>query len=343
MRKEENGNSKGYNLGYISDARAFLFGIATILIILFHSMITLEPLYPAADKNILLASILAIADFVMGKGRLGVEIFLFLSPIGLYFHMSKDNRIIPFYKRRVSRIIPSVLLVGVIWFAYYETMSFSDYLQSVTGISFFTQGDRTIWFFILIIFMYLIYPFLYYLQDRFGVWIYVILIAIVLVANFIFSIAFTKEFSYIEIALRRIPVFLLGCLFSGWVKERRCLKLWQIILAAVILVGCIILISTEKVVYWDRFNRYIYAPLAVTLCIYLSWLYRSIPKWFTRFVEWLGSYSMEFYLLYEKIIILCLPIFKCHDNFYLTFTCGAVVITFICAIGLKRLVNPGQK
>ena len=72
-----------YNLKNISNSRSFLFGIATLMILFFHSTIEI----PGSNW------FLKIIGFIKQFGNTGVDIFLFLSAVGLYFSLKKDSNV----------------------------------------------------------------------------------------------------------------------------------------------------------------------------------------------------------------------------------------------------------
>ena len=76
-------------LSRLSGYRSELMGVAMIFVYLFHSGdIGMSQYY-----NVLFA-----------HGDLGVDVFFFLSSIGLCFSLSKNSRTFDFYKRRIVRI-----------------------------------------------------------------------------------------------------------------------------------------------------------------------------------------------------------------------------------------------
>ena len=137
-----------YNLKNISNSRSFLFGIATLMILFFHSTIEI----PSSNW------FLKIIGFIKQFGNTGVDIFLFLSAVGLYFSLKKDSNVKKFYIKRIVRILPALLLVNLLWFAYKNDGGIKEYLLSVTGLSIFVTGDRTCWFF------YITYIFIFYIS-----------------------------------------------------------------------------------------------------------------------------------------------------------------------------------
>lgn len=66
----------GFNLNLISKYRAELMGVSTLLILICH----------AAGNDVFMPSWLM---YVVAQGQLGVDIFLFLSGMGLYYSLSE--------------------------------------------------------------------------------------------------------------------------------------------------------------------------------------------------------------------------------------------------------------
>lgn len=76
----------------ISKYRSSLMGIAMLSVFLFHSM---GDWMPPFIHNI------------AANGAIGVDVFLFLSSIGLTYSITKNPSVTAFYKRRVLRIMPT--------------------------------------------------------------------------------------------------------------------------------------------------------------------------------------------------------------------------------------------
>ena len=100
--------NKKWSLYNISLARGVLMGVSALLIAFFHC-------YSYKFSSGWLGDILL---FMRKTGNIGVDIFLILSAIGLYFSFSKDDNLIKFYKKRVIRILPSFFIVGSIYYIY---------------------------------------------------------------------------------------------------------------------------------------------------------------------------------------------------------------------------------
>lgn len=97
-----------FNLGLFSQYRSELMGIATLLIIICHA-----PIYGVQMPQWL--------SIFLSNGGLGVDIFLFLSGMGMYnswtSNKKKGNSLLFWlFKRYIRIIIPSILIIIPIYF-----------------------------------------------------------------------------------------------------------------------------------------------------------------------------------------------------------------------------------
>ena len=167
-----------YSLKSISQTRNIILGFATLFVALFHSQtMYIENIFPSeAVKNILL--------YIKNLGNVGVDIFLILSGVGLFYSFSKDSSIKSFYKKRAVRILPAVIIVAIIITAMKSGEGLGNFFERIFLISLFTKGDVDFWYFSLIILLYIMYPIFHKLIDRFGIKAVIGLIASVLIINF---------------------------------------------------------------------------------------------------------------------------------------------------------------
>src|SRR5574344_1126242 len=91
---------KDIELGNISKYRAEQMGIAMLFIILFHVSL------PRSDMFFGLRRI----------GNIGVDMFLFLSGIGLWFSWMKNPSAKHFFIRRYLRIYPAWLIIACLYY-----------------------------------------------------------------------------------------------------------------------------------------------------------------------------------------------------------------------------------
>ena len=88
------------NLGKISAYRGELMGFAILIVMLFHMGVPRSSSWYGLVR----------------MGNLGVDIFLFLSGMGLWYSWSKNPALRQFYFNRVIRIYPAWLIIAGYYF-----------------------------------------------------------------------------------------------------------------------------------------------------------------------------------------------------------------------------------
>lgn len=146
------------NLELISRNRSSIYGISMLWIMLCHSSFSFS-------KTWMLSLLIA-----KNMGNCGVDVFLFVSGISLYFSLSKQNcSLKDFYVHRIKRIVFPTLVTSMLWFGFLApnpAPDISAFLLDVTGISLFIYGKRTIWFVTMIMICYVVYPLLYSVNKK---------------------------------------------------------------------------------------------------------------------------------------------------------------------------------
>lgn len=156
--------------------------------------------------------------FIRRIGFLGVDIFFFLSGIGLVNSL-KRHSIPQFYYRRVRRIILPFLAVALIRFVN-EHWTVSQLLGNISGINFYTKSIYSfLWFVPAIVTLYLLFPLYHRLFSSASN--KVVFTLSVLIIWLIFSIALNGTLrSDLYGFTNRLPVFFVGCL-CGWLSQKR--------------------------------------------------------------------------------------------------------------------------
>lgn len=131
-----------FRLQDLSTYRSELMGWSIVWIMMLHfRFITLKPL-----------------GFIAQYGFAGVEIFMFVSGLGLYYSLEKDSRLGAFYAKRLKRIFPVYYLIG---FAA-SLLIFHDglltYLFRYSTLGFWTGHPYFEWYIPSIVFLYLLAP-----------------------------------------------------------------------------------------------------------------------------------------------------------------------------------------
>lgn len=283
-------NKKIFNLYNISIARNIIYGLAIMWIVFFHSGIEI--------KNETLR-------LVKSYGDCGVEIFFIVSGISLYFSFSKDEKLGSFYIRRFKRIIPPYLIVyTTVFFIFdiWQAHNIKQFLLDISMLDFWLHGlGRVPWFVAGIIIFYLIYPFIYKLLYK-DYECKKVLLPLVLLLILLVSFNLSIKYAYLRIFFIRIPCFLLGCMLGKLVFEKKHLKCWHFLILVTILITSYLLFYYKREIWWTR-NLY-YIPLSIFLIFGFSLFYKLINNHFKSLgliLEFVGTISLEIYLLHEKI------------------------------------------
>lgn len=282
------------NWGLLSKYRDELYGISIIWIILFHGL---------EIKRTALPKFLRFIDPILDHGNCGVEIFLFLSGICLFFSLEGNYDILAFLKKRIKRIIlPFLLIDGVYWFysCIYLKGDFSQFIQNITFYSFWIGKVKTVWFIALILLLYLIYPIIYrvVVKNKHASYIIALVVAFFYLLCFALKCFFPSWFSGVEVALTRIPVFLIGCFVGKLVFAKLSVNITTRILTFIFLIYGVgyfyqqpySLVKSFRIPY-----LFIGPSIAIWLCIVLDAIDSNRLNRF--FCAW-GEISLELYLMH---------------------------------------------
>ncbi len=288
-----------YSLGEISKTRNELFGFAILSIILLHYFQDVQEL---GGPHWLTQT---AHWYGIAVGALGVDIFLFLSGMGLYYSMSRDSNVWSFYKKRLVRILPAYLIIGSLFWALRIIQTggtLTDWWQNLLFVTYFTKGRLTLWFIMFILTMYIVYPLIHkYLNstdnDTKRTVRFLVLMAVVMAVSLILFHYFHKTPLAKDIVYGRIPVFLLGCYLGKYIMEGR-----EMPRSAALLLGIVLYAAGFIARYFDTtylVRRYLDMLPTMGLILLLSMfimLQKNRDNAGRRFLRTCGSYSLELYL-----------------------------------------------
>ncbi len=291
---------KPIELSDISRYRKPLMGLAIVFVMLFHIDI---------DKSNLMYSIAKC-------GNVGVDIFLFLSGIGLWYSWNKNPSLKHFYHRRFWRIFPEFFIMACLYYipdymsiSPEDTGNWLELLGNVTiNWCFWTKGSGTFWFIPAIMAMYIFAPGYMNLIKKNSLyrWLPVIIILLDFLVQCSFDIR--HSIGHIEIFLNRIPIFLIGLNCGQSVKDNAIKipanTIWLALLAFVMP----ILINSWAIYHpSDKFPmtviRLSYIPLSLGLITLLIHLFYISPKWLMTTISFLGGISLEMYLIHQHFVL----------------------------------------
>lgn len=221
-------------------------------------------------------------------GSIGVEIFFFLSGMGLVFSLRRNGNVLQFYGRRALRILPSYYLV-----LFLEALLIGSAVLCWPSLCLYGKFR---WFIGTICLFYLLFPAYMALCRRISpVWVYTAICCVV-------AACFLCLQPWIEPRwFARAPVFFLGCLCvqSEHILSRR--RTW--VLVALVALALFGYCNTQRDLYGPlgalALLRTLFTP---GCCLLLAWCFKQCEK--VRIGRVLmvcvgvyGALSLEVYLL----------------------------------------------
>lgn len=275
----------------ISENRTFLMGISILSIMLFHQVWIW-------GKNPFFA-------FFHLYGDWGVDVFFFVSGFGLYYSLKKDSAIIPFYKRRIVRMMPLCIVCGLVRYI-------ADHILPVghggypTGIHPVTTDWMTIlsfdrWFIPVILVYYVVMPFLFKAINIYGK---KIMLGVMFVA--VWGLCFFAVNQYTH----RFPSFCLGAVTAAGLIH---MTKRMIMIGTFAIIAAMIYKFMWKIGLWGiHEDIYTYIILSFGIVLLCSVLLKGnsfqpngrvviVISPIKKGLNFLGKHTLELYLVHETI------------------------------------------
>ena len=322
-------------LAHISRFRGELMGLAMLFVILFHvSLSRDDPFYG-----------------LRRCGNVGVDMFLFLSGVGLWYAWSKQPSVRTFYRRRLLRILPTWFLVAGVFYTadYLGPRRFSKSIVDLIGDAtvnwdFWLHDELTFWYVPAILMLYIFAPHYMRLISRHPLyrWLPLLMVAWCIVVQWATPIH--RAVGHLEIFWSRVPIFFIGINLGRSVKEQRTLEgssLWLLLLAFALPFATSVYLEQVRHGQFPLFvERMLYIPLTVSGIVLLTFVLRRLPQWANRALRFVGMVSLEVYLLHVQFVLL--PIERYHLGYWPTFLL-TVAITLPVAWALQKAINYATK
>ena len=323
------------NLNLLSLCRNELYGISILWIMLFHGNLCEVSYF----QN--LPIIKYIGRFIQ-YGNMGCEVFIILSGICLYFSFHNKPDILSFFKKRILRVFPPILLIcGPYWgwMLIHQEISLSNFVTRLFTIRFWAVGDQQIWFISFILLCYFLYPYIYYCifsgsEKEKSSTICLIIFAIIL--TFTIRQEYPVIYENVEIAITRFLAFILGCFLGKYVYEKKdfstlCWFAW-----IVCFIFCFSILELD--ILHNIYRRYFYLVGGISIIFLFAGLLNWLPEFLKACFRFLGNHSLELYLIHIILIRLYKKNFPLHyapgsASEYLLLLCIAICIAW----GIQKL------
>ena len=241
------------------------------------------------------------ADFFHMYGLWGVELFLFVSGFGIV-HSLKKNSVKTFYRHRITRLLPSCLIIGLMKLVFYyigfKEAAHPNILLLVTNLY--------MWYIYAITIYYLLSPILYKILSKWGFWIVVTICVISYVCRYIpFNDSpyfLIKQLGWVT---GRLPIFVFG-MYVAVKPLNYSLKTINIV-GAFFFIACLILRAGSIMVKYKWNVPYVYTlllfatPMLCILCSYIKVLFKKLKC--LPVLEFLGKYSLEIFLVHVSVYL----------------------------------------
>lgn len=276
-----------FNFAKISSQRQLLMGIAAIMIVIGH----------AANYGVYIPYNLSS---LIERGGMGVDLFLFLSGVGLYYSLSNNTNTKRWYKKRFFRIFIPYFLMQLPFWTYYIIIGdfcFTESLLVFSTISFWTKHVGA-WYVALLVPLYLLAPLVFILlkdNDKTKWFVAIIIIALIIgLCNIEIDnneCTTNQVLRNMQWAFGRSVNFIVGMATAPLVIRNYKIKGWILIVCSFVLYICgRQIIANDLLSMW-----WTLVPLLIVL---FSWMLDAISKikCVVLFISWMGAVSLESYL-----------------------------------------------
>ena len=338
-----------FDLESINKHRLYIFGLATLWIALFHSYYLDLSSYSAL-------SFLNIGVTLEGIKRLGsggVDIFLVLSGIGLYYSFSKTPKVLTFYRKRLVRIIPSSFIVALAIAIIGGVSGVFAFIAKVTFLEFYLirNADIRLWYISSILLLYLLFPLFFKIYSKMKYLGALLIILVSVIITLVLFVLDKEAFNRLEIMLTRVPVFICGMVLGSIMKKG--LKISNVKALVICLFGTVyflvmMLLAIMIPEKYEFLRHYLYLPMAVSMVIIFAYIRSRISLTvLTKPIELLGKFSLEIYLIHQYLYESLDKVFKSiYENqllYSLVIFAIALVLSVILKLSVDFVVNKIQK
>lgn len=285
------------NINLISKYRGQLMGLAIIWVIAYH--------YFGKGNPVSLGNVF----FAIGHG--GVDMFLFLSGLGLVFSCWKTNGKIDyleFLKKRILRIIPTYYII-IIFFGFILHKPIKEIIEQLLIFGFFfpmVKISSYDWYIPSLLVFYLMFPvfYKYFIESPRKVTLLAILSGLLATLALVFI-----QKGTVILFFSRIPVFFIGAYFAYKIlKKEQFSKLNTILIMALFVLFLLFELVVTYMYNSDFLRKTALSHLpfmfiAPGLCMLLSGLFEKIQinlfgKRLLEILMFLGGISLEIYLIH---------------------------------------------
>lgn len=335
---------KDIELANISRYRGELMGAAILFVILFHVGLPREDAFFGLKR----------------MGNIGVDFFLFLSGMGLWFSWTKKPSLRHYYLRRFLRIYPTWLLIACLYYIPdYLNLELIGHRGQSTNIldligdisinwDFWLHDELTFWYIPAIMLFYIVSPFYMNLIIKHPTyrWLPILMIMWCVIVEYVVPIH--EAVGHLEIFWSRVPIFFLGINIAAAVKRKETIGvsfIWIIgVIFLITLASCIFLEQVKHGQFPLFIERMLYIPLTITAILLLSYLFSNTSKHINKVLKLFGTLSLEIYLIHAHFVLDYLE--RNNWSYWATFfatTAITLVLAWLLHTAIEQIITPIEK
>lgn len=335
---------KDIELANISRYRGELMGVAILFVILFHVGLPREDTFFGLKR----------------MGNIGVDFFLFLSGMGLWFSWTKKPSLRHYYLRRFLRIYPTWLLIACLYYIPdYLNLELIGHRGQSTNIldligdisinwDFWLHDELTFWYIPAIMLFYIVSPFYMNLIIKHPTyrWLPILMIMWCVIVEYVVPIH--EAVGHLEIFWSRVPIFFLGINIAAAVKRKETIGvsfIWIIgVIFLITLASCIFLEQVKHGQFPLFIERMLYIPLTITAILLLSYLFSNTPKHINKVLKLFGTLSLEIYLIHAHFVLDYLE--RNNWSYWATFfatTAITLPLAWLLHTAIEQIITPIEK
>lgn len=280
-------------------------------------------------------------------GNVGVDIFLFLSGVGLWFSWVKTPDVRRFYRRRLLRIVPTWLVVSTAFYLpdYLGARRFSRSIVDLIGDitinwDFWLHDELTFWYVPAIMALYFVAPWYMRLVQSRPIYRWLPLLMVVWCVMVQWVLPIHHAVGHLEIFWSRVPIFFIGINFGEMVRTRRQLSsdaVWLLLVTFLMTFGTCLYLEQVRHGHFPLFvERMLYIPFTVCTVLVMNRIFRRMPQWVNSAFRFVGALSLEAYLIHIHFVLVYVQPY--HMGYWPTFLI-TVAITLPIAWLLQRAIG----
>lgn len=316
-------------------------GVAMISVMLYHTAIGKCCDFP-----------FPFSDIFLWYGHWGVDIFLFLSGFGICYSLKrKKQSIFSFWSKRLCRIIPACLVVGWILIALSSSLSLNtETISRAIGLH--------EWYIRCILLYYALSPTLAWYFSTFNKRKSLISIVITsaittclvqwIFENNVYSIKESVFYLFhgtIMFSISRLPAFVFGFFVAD---ENQCEESFfsKKTYLSIAIISCIAALISHALSFSGlifgkelRFLAYVFLSISIPLILWIIVkIFAFFPKQINHFLAWIGTYSLEIFLIHGIIFRWINEYHFCNDNWFVYILCSFPA-SFMAAYILNKTIH----